>query len=63
MFGKLLRDVAGIADDVVTVAALPVSLAATITRELTQPLADAARGASRAVADDARASDRPTVTP
>lgn len=63
MFGKLLRDVAGTADDVLTIAALPVSITATIARELSQPIAEAARDAACAVAGDDRAPPRPATTP
>lgn len=52
MFGKLLSDLAETAEAVVKVATLPVSLAASVAREVTKPIGDAAEDAAKAVAKD-----------
>lgn len=54
MFGKLLSDIADTATSVVKVAVLPVALVASVAREVTKPIGDAAEDAAKAVSDDIR---------
>lgn len=49
MFGKLLKAAAGIGSDVASVAVAPVAIAASVAREITKPVADAARDTVEAV--------------
>lgn len=52
MFGKILSDLADTAASVVKIAALPVALVASVAREVTKPIGDAAEDAAKAVSDD-----------
>jgi hypothetical protein len=49
MFGKMFEDVVGVAADIAKVAIAPVAIAATVTREVTKPVADAVQDAAEAV--------------
>lgn len=51
MFGKMLSDLTEAATAVVKVAVLPVALTATVVREVTKPIGDAAEDAANAVSD------------
>lgn len=52
MLGKMLSDLTESATAVVKVAVLPVALTASVAREITKPIGDAAEDAAKAVADD-----------
>ena len=51
MIGKLFEDLAGIAGDVATVVITPVAVSAAVVREITKPVADAAKDVADAAVE------------